>query len=221
MIARKWHDEGVRIVFDVIRPRAAARVAALLIQRPGERDEMFIFAPPPPRVGSSPYTGASPRRDVARQRWLLPRLDLATPSGGSVPTGEIRPFLPGELRHERRPDEVIDGEPCRVIASDVLAPWLNSGRQSVTHLDLAISIRTGVALRTRYYRNGRELRRVTTEPSDVELYGDRWLPTRRTVHNLENRDRTELILRNVLIDAELPDPLFTREALVRQNFPTF
>lgn len=208
VIARKWYGDTARIAFDVVSPPQLARVAALLIQQRGGGDELFLYAPLP----------SAPRRSgMAVSRALAPPLEFPMPgTDAAVPVPEVRPFLEGELSYARLPDEVIAGEPCDVV----------EGRRTGAHrgfdrIELAIARRLGVALRTRYFWRDLERRRVTVRPEDVERFDGRWLPTRRVVEDLETSQTSELILRNIVIDAQLPDRLFRQHNLRFQRFPSF
>ncbi len=58
-------------------------------------------------------------------------------------------------------------------------------------------------------------------PDDPREFGDRRLPVRRRIATPPHPGVTELILRNVMLDPELPDRLFTKHNLRVQRFPSF
>ncbi len=199
-VARKWHDGVARLLIDVSEPSEVASLGFLLLQRLNHSDDFFVYA------------------NATRRVRRLRAPDLAfelPPTGASLPIAELRPFTPGELTFERLPDERVEGEPCRVVQGLRGRDWLHFDR-----IEFALSTRTGVALRTRYLRAGREIRRVEVSPEDVERREDRWLPIRRRV-STPGQGEVELVLRNLMLDPALPDRLFTSHSLRYQRFPAF
>jgi hypothetical protein len=208
VIARRWTGDTVRILIDVVEPKVMDEIAALFLQNRARGDDFFVYM--------TPQIPNPAERRV--RRFLAPRLDFSMPFGGiAVPIGEVRPFLRGELAGFRRlPDEVVSGEPCRVVEADI-----QHERFQFDRLRLALSDRTGVALETRYVKGDRIVSRILVDPGDVDSYGGRLLPTRRRIETLTTRDRLELVLRNLMIDPVLPDRLFTSHSLRYQRFPAF
>jgi hypothetical protein len=208
VIARRWTGDTVRILIDVVEPKVMDEIAALFLQNQERGDDFFVYM--------TPQIPNPAERRV--RRFLAPRLDFSMPFGGiAVPIGEVRPFLRGELDGFRRlPDEVVSGEPCRVVEADVV-----NERFQFDRLRLALSDRTGVALETRYVKGDRIVRRILVDPGDVESQGGRMLPTRRRIETSVKRGGLDLVLRNLMIDPVLPDRLFTSHSLRYQRFPTF
>ena len=77
-----------------------------------------------------------------------------------------------------------------------------------------------LAVRTLFYLDGQELRRVEIDPGDVQAYGNRLLPKLTRITTPE-WGVTELRLRNVLVDLLLPEEIFTEHNLRVQRFPHF
>lgn len=127
----------------------------------------------------------------------------------------VRPVFPDEFTHRRLPDQEVDGELCSVIEGRPAGP-----SPRLTRIVAFVSQRTGVALRTVYYRGGTELRRVIVSAQDVRRYDSRWLPSRRTVRTADGREAS-LVLRNLLTDVALPDQVFTARGLRLRRFPKF
>jgi hypothetical protein len=90
----------------------------------------------------------------------------------------------------------------------------------LTHLRLHLSQRTRAALRLAYYKDERLEREVLVSPADVKDHGGRWVAERRVVRTADGRV-SEFRLRNLLLDPELPDSLFTQQSLRTQRFPRF
>jgi hypothetical protein len=202
-VARKWAGGGVRVLSYLTEPDNGA--ALLLLREPGEAAEVFLLIPPQ----------ESDRQNVPTVR--RSRLTARLGSGDLLSLGAevAQPLLPEEFVHTRLPDEEVSGEPCSVIAS-----YLRKPTRFVTHRIAYISKRSGVALRTVYYKGKRELRRVSIAPEDLQDFGGRTLPARRVITTADG-GHAELLLHNVLADVELPDSLFSPTGLASQRFPKF
>jgi hypothetical protein len=200
VVARRWKSGRAELVIDIRSPPGLEKLAFLFLQNRDRSDDFFVYWPP--------------------WRKVL-RATAAELSGGLLPTGlfvtlgDLRPILPGELVHVRRPDEEVEGEPCFAVESRPSGRPLGFDRML-----LSISRRSGVALRTRLYRGERELRRILVSPRDIGSFDDRHLPTRRRVE-LADGSTAELFLRNLMIDPPLPDQLFSKQSLQTQRFPSF
>jgi hypothetical protein len=200
VVARRWRDDRAEVVIDMRAPRSLHKVAFLFLQNRERSDDFFVYWPPLRRV----------LRITAAQ--------LASgllPTGAFLTLGDLRPFLSGELEHAPLPDTEIEGESCWGVESRPAGRRLGFDR-----MVLSISRRTGVALRTIVYRDGRELRRISVSPEEVHLYDDRYLPRRRTIE-LPDGDKAELLLRNLMINPPFPDQLFSEQSLRTQRFPSF
>ncbi len=199
-VARKWKDGLARIVIQVLEPSAWNDLAVLIVQNRDRSDDFFAYL--------------DFMRKVRRLR--APQFDFPISiGGGRLPYAEFRPFHRAELAHRRLPDEVVAGEPCRVVESRPVVASFEFDR-----LEHALSTRTGVALRTRYFRHGRELSRIDVTPEDVKAHEGRFLPVRRSIRIGDARPY-DLVLQNLMIDPALPDRLFTSHAIRFQKFPRF
>jgi hypothetical protein len=199
-VARKWEQGLARIVIKVQEPSALSDLAVLILQNRARSDDFFVYL--------------DFMRKVRRMR--APEFEFPiSVGGGRLPYAEFRPFLHDELVHRRLPDEVVSGEPCRVVESRPVAQGFEFDR-----LEHALSGRTGVALRTRYFAHGRELSRIEVSPDDVEEHDGRFLPARRRIRIVGARPY-DLVLQNLMIDPALPDRLFTSHAIRFQKFPRF
>ena len=200
VVARRWHEGRAQIVVDVRKPRAFAKIALLFLQNRDRSDDFFIYWPFLRRVR---------------------RMTAAKLEGGLLPFGryvtlaDVRPVLPGELDYRRLPDTEVEGEPCYVVEGRPAGRWLG-----FDSMELALSKRTGVALRTETHR-GKEVRRVLVSPKDVRLFEGRYLPMRRRLEVSPSGLTAEVILRNLMIDPPLPDHLFSKQSLLTQRFPSF
>lgn len=204
LLARRWVDGRAQVAMKVERPPDLRHRAYLLNVRADAPDRLaFLENPGAPRptwrVGQLPV-----------QQWDA---DLFGTPVNLTPL-EIRPLLPDELEHVRLPDERIAGEPCRLIASH---PVRDVG---IDRIELALSVRSGVALRTRYFRDEREVRRVLVDPADVRAFGERSAPALRRIESGAGTPLLELRLANAQFDPELPDRLFSLGNLKLQRYPS-
>ena len=87
-------------------------------------------------------------------------------------------------------------------------------------IELAISQRTGVPLRTVYYQGEKEIRSLTTAAADVKEFDGRFLPTRRTVRTADGTV-AQVLLRQHDTEREVKRRVFTRQSLKTQRFPKF
>ena len=135
-----------------------------------------------------------------------------------VIAGEVvLPTLPENYAFRRLSDQAIEGEACSVIEGRLLRGRRRRGFDRIVYW---ISQRSGVARRKLYYRGDRELRRVSVAARDVREMDGRPFAVRRLVR-LGDGTLAELVLRNALLDVELPDKLFTEHTLRVRRFPRF
>ena len=204
-MARRWDEDRVKILSYVIEPARLVEVAFLTLREPGRRAEVWIYA--------TPQVYAPP---VARNVIRAPGAGLAAGGGATSIAAEVaQPVLPGDFDYVGRPDEDVAGEPCAVVVGTPARRM-----RGLSRVELFLSRRTGVALRTSYYRGETEVRRVDIDPAAVQQVEGRWLPDRWLVTTADG-ERAELILHNRLVDVELPANLFTKHNLRVQRFPTF
>ena len=206
--ARKWVDVVAKLLLDFNKPAVLDDLMLLFLQQRDRSDDLFVYLSPrlfPPTVS----------RRIRRLH--VRRLDLGLPAAARfVQIGDFRPFLPGELRHTRSSDIEIEGEACRVIESRPV----DDGRFSFDRLELALSRQTGVALRTRHYRNEQLIREVYVSPKDVAEFDGHWLPVRQQIR-VPGQPSLDLTLKNVDVGPPLPDRLFSPRNQIAQKFPAF
>jgi len=198
VVARRWQDGAPSVVLDVRAPADFDKWAVLMFPRPRGPDDVFVYVP-----------------------WLLRErrvssLMLEWPVFELITLGEIRPIVPGELRYRLLGEVRVYGEPCHLIEGRPRYGGLGFDR-----VELAVSLESGFSLRTRYFRNGREFRRVLIYPGDLRGFDGRVLPARRRIL-VRDQDRSTVVrLHNVLPDPALPRGFFSQHNLRAQRFPTF
>jgi hypothetical protein len=166
----------------------------LMIHNRGRSDDLMVYVPFMRRV----------------RRLSAPELQRQ-PAFGILPLGDLRPIVPGELRYRflsREPEAwVIEGRPV-------------DKSPGFDRLELSFEPDAPIAVRTVFFRQGEELRRVEIDPDDVTPYQGRLLPRLMRIVT-PNGGTTEVRMRNVLVDLLLPEEIFTEHNLWVQRFPNF
>ena len=201
-VARRWRGDDVQVLIDFILPDALDEVMVRLTHRRDGPDETLAYLP---------QFGRLLRLPSPRLSYPIPLLEA------EIPIGELRPFLRGELVHEIGWEAEVEGEPCWVVVSRPVS----RSRFAFDRLELALSRRTGAAVRTRYWRRSRVLQQVSASPLPVESHGGRELPGHRVITSSRVEGPAEIVLLRIERDPELPDALFEDENLVEQLFPEF
>jgi hypothetical protein len=201
VVARRWREGRVQVLIDVREPREYAKFAFLFFQNRDRSDDLFAYLPFWRRVKRLPA--------AQLEGGLLAAV------GKYATLADMRPVLPGEAEYERLPDSEVDGEACWTIQGRPTGRWLGFDR-----IELVISKRTGVALRTEMHKRS-EVRRLLVSPKDVRMFDGRYLPTHRRLEVSPGDLTAEIFLRNLMIDPPLPDQLFSKQSLLTQRFPTF
>lgn len=170
---------------------------ALLFQRPGERDRMFV---------SDGSRGRVRPVSTGRREWAL--------FGSDFSYDDFRAHSADEYRIEVLGEDRIDDEHCRVLRLrpltgpySVVLVWLSTQRPVFLRIDYLD--RKGLWKRYRA-----RARRV------VENLGW-WVAMEDEMLDLRSGRRTTRRIRNLLIDAEVPDELFTLTRLSRGRMPLF
>ena len=172
--------------------------ALLLIHNRGRSDDLLVYLPLLLKV----------------RRLPAPELQKQ-PMGRLIPVGDFRPIVSGELSYRLLPDAEIDGERHRVVEGRPIQRPIGFDR-----LELYFSPDAPLAVRTVFYMDGQELRRVEVDPGDVQSYGGRLLPKLTTITTPDG-GVTKVRLLNALVDLLLPEEIFTEHNLRVQRFPHF
>jgi len=200
-VARRWRDGLAELIFDVREPHDFEKWAALLRQTRGGSDDLFLYA------GS-----ASDRRI---RRLAAPQVERHA-FFDMLAIGDYRPTARGELDYANGDDETLGTVPCRVVVATTPAPILGFER-----MELVFSKSAGLLLEERYFRGGREIRRLTSKPEDFRDVEGRRVPFHRVARTWPDSGPTEIALLHVLETADLPDDLFSSLNLKKQHFPEF
>jgi hypothetical protein len=188
-------DETRMLVYGTDGARDTPR--ALLFQRPDGNDRIFI--------SDGPHGAVRPM-SAGKRAWSLFGSDFAYE--------DLRAQRADDYRIEVLGTDEIDGEPCRVLR---LRPfhgpyrsiliWLSSSRPVIVRAD---------------YFDARGLwKRYTAVVDEIARHFEWWIPMEDRMSDLRTGSRTVRKIRNILVDMEVPDDLFTTTRLSRGRLPMF
>lgn len=193
---RKHKGDEVRtLVYAGDGRRDAPR--ALLFQRRGARDRIFVSDGG--REGVRPVSSG-------KYAWRL--------FGSDFSYDDFRAHTADEYRIEVLGEDQMQGEACRVLR---LRPLTGPYRMQLVWL----STQRPVILRTDYFDEQGLFKRYRAQPEDIVQHFEWWVPMRDEMLDLRMGSRTVRRIRNILIDAEVPDELFTLTQLARGRMPSF
>lgn len=183
------------LVYSASGGRSATR--ALLFQRPGERDRIF--------VSDGPHGQVRPM-SAGRRGWPLFGTDFSYE--------DFRAKRADDFRIEVLGSEEVEGEPCRVLR---LRPFAGP----YTMVLVWLSTSRPVILRSDYFDDRGLWKRLSVPADKVSLQFGWWVPMEDEMLDLRSGSRTLRRIRNLLIDTAVPDELFTTTRLARGRMPKF
>jgi hypothetical protein len=194
LLWKRGEDGLSRVRVDVDAPPTERGTAFLLIEREGE-DDMFSYLP-----------------EYRRVRRITSRAVTGSFLGTDLSYEDFQQ-LEGLAEHAeitRLPDEAVDGRPAYVLEG-VSGDGAPSSYQRVrSWFDRA----SCVLLRAELTGPGVR-REVAVAWADVERVGERYLPRRLTLRDLEKGSETRLSILETEWDPELPDSLFSETGLAK------
>ena len=170
---------------------------ALLFQQPGRRDRIFV---------SEGNRGVVRPISAGKYAWPL--------FGSEFSYDEFRAHSADEYRIEVLGLDPIQDESCVVMR---LRPFEGPYRMQLIWL----STERPVILRTDYFDEKGLIKRYRARPEDIVQHYQWWVPMRDEMLDLRTGRRTIRRVRNLMLDMEVPDELFTLTQLVRGRMPSF
>jgi hypothetical protein len=192
---KRTGDETRMLVYSADGGRGSPR--ALLFQRPGGADQIF--------VSDGPHGAVRPM-SAGKRRWSLFGSDFAYE--------DLRAQQADDYRIEVLGAEEIDGEPCRVLR---LRPFEGPYRSILVWL----SSSRPVILRADYFDAKGLWKRYTAAVDHISHHFEWWVPMQDQMFDLRTGSKTVRRIRNILIDTDVPDDLFTTTRLARGRLPRF
>ena len=170
---------------------------ALLFQKPGQRDRIFI---------SDGKRGRVRVASAGQYAWPLFGSDFAYE--------DIRAKRADEYRIEVLGVDRIQGEPCRALRLrplrgpyETLVVWLSTERPVILRID--------------YFDRKGLWKRYRADVEEIAQHFEWWVPMRDEMLDLRTGRRTRRHVRNIMVDAAVPDSLFTTTQLARGRLPSF
>jgi hypothetical protein len=170
---------------------------ALLFQRPGKADRIFVSDGPHGRIRP-----LSP----GRRGWPL--------FGSEFSYEDFRTQHADQFRIEVLGPDRLDGEPCRVLR---LRPSSGPYRMLLVWL----STERPVIVRTDYFDAKGLWKRYRARVDRIVPNFEWWVTMEDEMRNLRTGRRTVRRIRNILVDTEVPDEMFTTTQLARGRLPSF
>jgi hypothetical protein len=170
---------------------------ALLFQRPGEADRIFLAE------GS-----------VGRVRAVSAARSGAPFFGSDFSYEDMRAKRADDFRIEVLGEDTVDGEPCRVLRLrpfegpyEKLVVWLSTARPVLVRID--------------YFDRHGLWKRYRADVRSLSEQFEWWVPMRDQMLDLRTGRRTRRHVRNIIVDAAVPDEMFTTTQLARGRLPAF
>jgi hypothetical protein len=188
-------DETRTLLYLTPAGRDAPR--ALLFQTPGRDDRVFVTDGSHGRV----------RPMAAGQHdWPLFGTDFSYE--------DFRTHTADDYRIEVLGQDRVDGEPCRVLRLRPLeGPY--------TMLLAWLSTRRPVIVRVDYFDRKGLWKRYLTRVDKIVQQFDWWVPMQDEMLDLRSGRRTQRRIRNLMLDTEVPEEMFTTTQLSRGRLPSF
>ncbi len=194
--SRKSDERETRTLIHLMDAPETTRT--LLLQKAGKRDQIFISQGARGRVQL-----ASSGQDV----WPL--------LGSDFGYEDIRAKRADDYRIEVLGPDRVQGEPCRALR---LRPFQGPYQKLVVWL----STERPVIVRIDYFDPKGLWKRYSADVEEIAEQFEWWVPMRDEMLNLRTGRRTRRYIRNIMVDAAVPDEMFTTTQLGRRrHFPAF
>ncbi len=195
-LSRKQTERETKtLVYTSARRRQARSV--LLLQRRGQRDRIFVVEGKHGQV--RPLSGGD-------YGWSF--------FGSDFSYEDFRTHSAQEYGIEVLGSDTIQGEPCRVLR---LRPLDGPYRVQLVWL----STRRPVIVRTDYFDAQGFWKRRVARVDRIERNFDWWVTMEEEMIDLRAGRRTVRRIRNILLDVEVPDEIFSLSQLTRGRLPSF
>jgi hypothetical protein len=192
---RKRTAEETRTLLFLADPRGES-LRALLLQRRGENDQIYLSNG---RRGRARPVTASQRRPMF---------------GSDFSFEDFRSQSSDEFDITRLGDDRLNGEDCQVLE-------LRPRKGAYQSLVVWLSKRRPVFLRVDYFDKEGLWKRYRARASRLVDHFGWWVAMEDEMLDLRSGRRTKREIRNVIVDAAVPDELFTIARLTRGRMPSF
>jgi len=174
---------------------------ALLLQRPGRGDRIFV---------SDGRQGRVRALSSGRHRWAL--------FGSDFTYDDFRAHGSDEFGIEVLGRDRIDGEPCRVLR---LRPRAGPDAGPYETILAWVSTARPVFVRMDYFDRRGLWKRYRAKVPRIVQHIDAWVAMEDGMFDLRTGRQTRRVVRNVLVDTQVPDEVFSLTQLSRGRMPHF
>jgi hypothetical protein len=192
---KRVDDETKTIVYQQTGSRRVS--GALLFQNPGKRDRIFV---------TNGHRGQVRPMAAGDYDWPF--------FGSEYTYDDFRTHDADEYRIEVLGPDVVRGEPCRVLR---LRPFTGPYRMMLVWL----STRRPVIVRTDYFDDEGLWKQRFVRVDRIQENFEWWVPMEDEMVDLRTGRRTIRRIRNLLVDVEVPDEIFSVTLLSRGRVPSF
>ncbi len=181
----------------VYRSVGRQKSGALLFQRPGRRDRIFVTDGRHGQV-----------RAMAGGDYDWPFF------GSEYSYDDFRTHTAEEYGIEVLGPDSFRGEPCHVLR-------LRPREGPYTAMLVWLSTQRPVIVRTDYFDDEGLWKQRFVRTDQIQRNFEWWVPMEEEMTDLRTGRRTIRRIRNLLVDVEVPDEIFSVTVLTRGRFPTF
>jgi hypothetical protein len=195
----KRGEQGIsKLLMRVSAPPDLRGTAYLALQRP-EAVDMFTYLP-----------------EVKRVRRIHSRSISGSFLGTDFTYEDIArlPDLASGSRLERRPDTDVEGRPAYVLVS-----WPDDeSESSYDHIVAFVDEETCVILKAEFFEAGPDPRRLLlADASTLTQQGEIWLARKITMKDLGGGGESQMTVKAIEIDVEIPENRFSQARLGRRR----
>lgn len=187
------------LLFTTEEGREAPR--ALLLQRPGQGDRIFVSDGAQERVRA---VGSN------RNRWAM--------FGSDFSYEDLRAHSSDEFGIEVLGADRIDGEPCRVLR---LRPRAASRGRPYESVLTWVSTARPVIVRMDYFDRRGLWKRYRAKVPRIAKHLDAWVAMEDSMFDLRTGRETRRVVQHVLVDTQVPDHVFSLTQLSQGRMPLF
>ncbi len=209
---RKGDDGKSKVVLRLSDP-PDMRGSAILVLEKKDQPDMFMYLP---ELQSVPGSGGRVKR-------ITGRMMSGSMFGTDFSYEEFQRLqqIEGEsYTSERLPDADVGGRAAYVIQSTWTGPAAD--KPAVDRTVVRVDRENCVPLEMEFFERGDQLRkRLTTDTSKIEAMGARHIARRMEMSDVRDGTKTELVVEEIELEADLSDSVFTTRWLESQGAKSF
>jgi len=204
---REFEDGYSRVLMRLSDP-PGMRGAALLMIEKEKGNDTFMYLP-----------------ELKRVKRISGRMMSGSMFGTDFSYDDFQAMnrLGENARSEKLPDEELDGRPVHVVASFPQPdPEEPDEEPSYVKMLSYVDQERCVPLRIDFFERGERLRKqLSTDPASIEKMGDVQVARKMEIRDLRDDTRTELVVEEIEIDAEVSKSMFSSRKLEQRGSGSF